>query len=72
MAPAWLIPGSNQDRLSRVSLERTAGGGLLQGIQDPDCNGEPLPWGLCGVKGGAGSLAGGESGRLEGLSGHLG
>ena len=48
------------------------GGGLLQGIQDPNCDGVPLPWGLRGVKGGAGFSDGGESGILEGLSGKLG
>ena len=67
-----LLPGSDQERLGRVSPERTTGRGLIQEIQASYCDGEPLTQGICGVKGGAGLLAGGEGGRLAGLSGHLG
>ena len=48
------------------------GGGLLQGILAEDCDREPLPQRIRGVIGGAGLVAGGESGRLAELSGHLG
>ena len=72
MAPTRLLPRSDQERLSRVFLERTAGGGLLQGIWASYCDRGPIPRDLSGVKVGAGSLSSRECGRLVGLSGHLG
>ena len=66
-----ILHGSNQYILGHVSPECTAGGGLLQGICAQYCDGKPLPWGLHGFKVGAGSLDGGESGRLTGIIGHL-
>ena len=54
-----LLPRSKQERLYCVSLERTVGRGLFEGIQAQDCDGEPLPWGLHGVKGGAELMDGG-------------
>ena len=71
-ARVQILPGADQRHLGGISTERPAGEGLLQGIRALDCEGEVLPRGLCGVKGGAGLLAGGEIGRLMGLSGHIG
>ena len=45
-SPAVLLPGADQENLGRVSLEHPVGGGLLQGIQDPDGDREPIPKGF--------------------------
>ena len=56
----WLITGSDQEHIGRVSLERTAGEGILSGIWDSDCDEEPLPWRIRWDRDRADTVDGGE------------
>ena len=67
-----ILHGADQESLGRISLKRNSGRGLLLQIWALYCDGGPLPQGIRGVKGGTGLFYVGESGRLEGLRGHLG
>ena len=67
-----LLPGSYQECLGCVSLERTVGGGLLLGVRVKYCDGKPIPRRLCWDGDRSGTVDGGEGCGMEGLGGHLG
>ena len=70
--PASFLPRSDQKNPGRVSPERTAGGGILPGLQPQSSDRKFLPQGVRRHQVGAESLAGEEGRLMVGFGGHLG
>ena len=62
----------NQENICRISLKRTAGGGLISGVQVTDYDRELIPWGLCRNGDSSGAVSGEKGCRMPGLSRNLG
>ena len=70
--PVGIFPGAKQEHIGSVSMERPANSGLLPGLWPANRDRNQISRGICGGRGGAGSVVGGEGGGVDIFGGYHG